>query len=384
LLALPVELLQRITDNLSDETIPTFRLACKAIEASTFDTIAKIYFEDRYCCIYQKARWTLLRDIVFSRIGDRIRRVVFTTNALAPAQYEHLHLAPTKPEGDKAYDILFSQFDVGFALVGTRTQTTAWPCENTIQNCIIRIRNLSPMIHLEVEFDEECIYDAEKERTLAKANVLKAIAVSRMEVAAFKISSTDIVEVDKAMQTQGHKLSACIRSVQNLSLRESHLNTEDSRRLICRLLEVATELRMLWLQLYHSTDPLPGPTASKLLSVSNVSQLQILAISDVTIEGAGLMAVLSRCQATLLKVSMTCVCVLGDDSVWRNVFDTLALMPRLSEVRLQSLQQNIEDLVDSDYDPDRFILCLWTARQGPQNLTARLKRLLAAMPKVAN
>ena len=50
LLALPLELLQRITDNVSDETLTTFRLTCKAIEAATFDRFAKTVFEERYCC----------------------------------------------------------------------------------------------------------------------------------------------------------------------------------------------------------------------------------------------------------------------------------------------------------------------------------------------
>lgn len=49
LLALPVELLQRITDKVSNETLTTFRLTCKVIEAATFDRFAKTFFEERYC-----------------------------------------------------------------------------------------------------------------------------------------------------------------------------------------------------------------------------------------------------------------------------------------------------------------------------------------------
>lgn len=86
LLALPVELLQRITDKVGDETSTTFRLSRKAIEAATFDHFAKTFFEERYCCLYDKPRWTILRNIASSRMGDRIRRVIFTTNVLAPAR----------------------------------------------------------------------------------------------------------------------------------------------------------------------------------------------------------------------------------------------------------------------------------------------------------
>ena len=158
MLALPIELLQRVTDNLSDETLTTFRLTCKAIEATTFDTFAKIYFEERYCCIYEKPRWTLLREIIFSSIGDRVRRVIFTTHALAPAQPEHLQLAPKKPAEDETYDILNAQCDVVVVLegaVGVQIQTAVLPSKDMIENCLICIRNLSPDIRLKVEFDEE-------------------------------------------------------------------------------------------------------------------------------------------------------------------------------------------------------------------------------------
>ena len=82
LLALTVELLQRITKYVSDKTLTTFRLTCKAIEAATFDHFAKVFFEERYCYKYEKPRWILLDNIIHSKMADRVRKVVFTTRIL--------------------------------------------------------------------------------------------------------------------------------------------------------------------------------------------------------------------------------------------------------------------------------------------------------------
>lgn len=186
LLALPVELLQRVTDNLSDETLTTFRLTCKTMEAATFDQFAKIFLADRYCCIYDQPRWTLLRDMVSSRLGVRIRRVILTTNVLAPARIEHLHLIPTQSEAEEEgmFDILFSQCVLGDALVkavGARKQTAAWPSKSQIERCLTCIRDLGPNVRVTLDFDGDFAYRAEKECTSVKANLLVAIALRQQQ-----------------------------------------------------------------------------------------------------------------------------------------------------------------------------------------------------------
>lgn len=144
MLALPVELLQRVTDNLGDETLTTFRLTCKAIEAATFDQFAKIFFEERYYYIYEKPRWTLLNNIVSSRLADRIRKVVFTTKVLAPACFKQLQLAP-KQDRNGCSEQEWAQIQLRDSMVdamGPEEQIPAWPSAGTIERCLIDIRNL--------------------------------------------------------------------------------------------------------------------------------------------------------------------------------------------------------------------------------------------------
>ena len=143
LLALPVELLQCITNELGDETLTTFRLTCKAIEAATFDHFAKIFFEERHCCIYYEPRWTLLRRIVCSRIGDKIHRVIFTTDVLAPASCADLQLASAKG----LIIIRRAQWNAMSNLMGaagTRRQTPTLPSKDVIERCLRCIREPSP------------------------------------------------------------------------------------------------------------------------------------------------------------------------------------------------------------------------------------------------
>jgi len=388
LLALPVELLQRITDNVSDEALTTFRLTCKTIEAATFDHFAKVFFEERYCCIYDKPRWTLLRDVVSSRMGDRICRVVFTTDILAPTTWDHLQLAPAKPEeGEERYpDFLMAQCDLADALaeaVGARKHTVAWPSKDVVEHCLTRMRNHAPNICVEADLFEEDVFRVEGERTSVKANLLVAIVASGMRLSAFKTPSHDIVEVNETLERLGYSLSSCISSVQIFSLKEIYEN-QDSRRLIRGCLESATELRTLKIHFYDFAEPSLDTPASKLLSVSDVSRLEVLSLENMTVQGADLITVLSCCKPTLLKVTMGCVCVLGNETVWLKVFDILASAPRLSKVRLRWLQQTIDDVTGSDYDPDKIDSCSWMEKEGRERLTAKLDKLLAVMPRVVN
>lgn len=401
LLALPLELLQRITDNVSDETLTTFRLTCKAIEAATFDRFAKTFFEERYCCIYDMPRWTLLEDIASSRVCDRIRRVIFTTNVLAPARYEHLQLAPTKPEekdgeGEDEHEedqeeealchMISAQCDLANALVeaaGARNQMTAWPSKDVIERCLICLRNHTPRVRVAADLLEEYLYGSEDERTSAKANLIVAVVASGMKLIALKTTSRDIVQINETVESLGFNLDSCMHSVQRFSLKETD-GFMDSRRLICGFLEVATELRGLKLRFCESIKPSPDMPASKLLSVSNISQLQVLDLEELSIEGADLITVLSCCRSTLVKVSMCCVFVLGKDNIWGEVFEMLASMPRLSKVRLLWPQQTLDDLSISGWDPDKLDSCTWDADDGRGQLTAGLKELLAVMPKVVN
>lgn len=78
LLELPLELMQRTIDLLSDGTIIMLRLSCKVLQATTFDLFAKEYSTKRKICIADKARWTQLSSILDSRLATRLQKLTFT------------------------------------------------------------------------------------------------------------------------------------------------------------------------------------------------------------------------------------------------------------------------------------------------------------------
>ena len=79
LLALPLELITRITDSLRDESLPSLRLTCKTLEGATFDRFVKI-FHDIYCCIYYESRWLSLQRFLNGspRLVKALRFITFT------------------------------------------------------------------------------------------------------------------------------------------------------------------------------------------------------------------------------------------------------------------------------------------------------------------
>lgn len=387
LLTLPMELLQRIIIMLGDETLPTFRLTCKTIEATTFDLFAQIFFEERYCCIFYKPRWTLLEDVISSRMGDRVRRVVFTTDVLAPFGLEHLQIAPTKPSG-KISHIAYSQCEVRRALietVGPRTQIPAWPSRRVIERCLIFMRNLTPNVLVEAHFGSPLSFGMEEECDLVTVNVLAAVFDIRMKLTALEISSDNIIAVNEAMKALGHDLTSRLRSLQSFSFMEPYAADMDARRVVYGFLESMTELRDLRFQFSHTdyaVETLPGPTNSELLSIARVTKLTSLDLSMLTLRGAELVAVLSCCNSTLLKVTMSFVCISGRDSVWADVFDELVSMPRLSKVYLRWLQYTRYEIMKGC----RYVTVsrTWTANEGRAKLASRLADLLATMPSVVN
>jgi hypothetical protein len=388
LLALPIELLQRISEEVSDETLTTFRLTCKAIEAATFDLFAKIFFEERYCYVYYKPRWTLLEDIIRSRMGDSVRRVIFTTNILAPVVSRRLQLAPQDPGEEGDYDIIETQVDVEVKMmeaVGARVQAPAWPSKDAIERCFICIRNLTPNVLVELDFNQSLWCEKTEERTLLKANVIVAMAATRMKLTAFNTSPLGISRINEKVKALGYDLSTRMRCLQSFSLGEAYMSIK-AQRLIYGFLESATELRELKLQLYYSVGGRPDlteSTPSRLLSVSNVSRLEVLTLGNLSIEVTDFVAVLSRCKSTLLEVTLKFVCILGSNSVWRQVFDLFVSMPRLSKVHFEWLQHTMDDALANSYF-GRLKTIKWSADEGREQLTAELTKLLVALPRVVN
>lgn len=96
LLVLPVELVGRIAESLTPDSLLMLRLTCKALEHSTYNPFAKTYFEQRFCRIYYEPRWLLLKNVISSSLGSRLPEVICTSEPLESKWFRDFQLAPNE------------------------------------------------------------------------------------------------------------------------------------------------------------------------------------------------------------------------------------------------------------------------------------------------
>lgn len=109
ILAMPSELIRRVTSFLDTEMLPAIRLTCKAFEDATFDRFADIHFAHLYCCIFQPTAFHRLKDILQNSptLKTRIRRVTLADNALENQQFNALHIVRARNEVDDEWRRFF-------------------------------------------------------------------------------------------------------------------------------------------------------------------------------------------------------------------------------------------------------------------------------------
>jgi hypothetical protein len=129
LLSLPVELVGCIVDSLEPESLLMLCSTCKVLEHSKYDQFAKTFFERRFCCIYYEPRWLLIKAVLSSRLGSRIRFLEFTVEPFEGRPPQDLHLAPSRSHfarGHMAWAQLIATKDLS-AAISPQTQISAWP-----------------------------------------------------------------------------------------------------------------------------------------------------------------------------------------------------------------------------------------------------------------
>jgi hypothetical protein len=97
LLALPMELLDRIAIELEDDhdAVLSTRLTCKTLEAATFDRFAEKSFRSREYCVLYKRSLLRLQDLLnsSSRLAASMRCITFTSSLFANTNYKQVNIA---------------------------------------------------------------------------------------------------------------------------------------------------------------------------------------------------------------------------------------------------------------------------------------------------
>ena len=98
LLALPMEMLQRISSFATSAALLEIRLTCKTISAAAFDEFAKEYLNELHCYVMDTTRMKRLQNITaIQRFPRKVRILTFTTNPLEGKNSSDFHIVLLQP-----------------------------------------------------------------------------------------------------------------------------------------------------------------------------------------------------------------------------------------------------------------------------------------------
>ena len=328
LLALPVELVGRIADSLTPESLLMLRLTCKVLEHSTYDLFSKTFIERRYCCIIYEPRWLLLDNIVTSRLGSRVREVTFTPEPLESKQSKDLQLAPNesqkgvkKAQADAQSWLLHS--------VGPQTQAPAWPSSAVFHRVFRDLKRLAPKTCIKIEFlDKQPSYKKDVISAL-EVDVLVAAVATGVALESLKLDLRKTRVLESGLVHLGPELRASTRSLRYFELVRSTTHDDDGhQRFFKTILESANDLRefVASMLLYH-------PITTSVLRANGFSQLTTLSVQGVVFRTDELITGLSTCRS-ILHIHLASVGLSGGEAFWPFVFRALASLSQLHQLSL--------------------------------------------------
>jgi hypothetical protein len=209
---LPVELVSRIADLLGPESLLLLRLTCKALEHSKHDLFTKTYFEQRFCCIYYEPRWLLIKAVISSRLGGRVREVTFTQKPLGPKWYEDLQLAPSKFQLDlrTAQSIAGNELSLS---VGLQVQVPAWPSTAIFSRVFRDFKKLAPRTLVKFDLLKGWVPQNNTIAPLVISQVLVAAVTAGVAIDTLKLDVQDTYLLKDVLLHLGSELTTSTRSL---------------------------------------------------------------------------------------------------------------------------------------------------------------------------
>jgi hypothetical protein len=391
LLDLPMELLQRITVQLDvdRDAILSTRLACKTLEAATFDCFAEKFFNShQYCILY---RVSLLRLYALlassSRLMARMRKVTFTSCFFSNSNYKHVQLALNQSETDlksaqlsamKAYSD--SQIEM--------LQTQFLPDTELIRAVLVALKAKCPGVALILDILKNAISSIP-----VHARVLEAVAALGTPLTGLTLDPATLDSAELGSMQSG--LSACASSLAKFCFGGFNKNRADAENrpfanrrpsLLPSMLSSANALRELTLILGHPRDRWVGGLTSGPLLANSYPMLQSLTLGTLAVSGRTILGALADWGGQLEKVNFRAVHLTNvNGEGWSDVLRALATLPKLNEARfcilierrinsapifvdLRNLKTRSNNLVSSQLSQDAW-RCLLLQRRSDSGST---------------
>jgi len=348
LLDLPVEMLQRITNQLHrTQALPALRLACKALDNITFDRFAQTFKFVR-CCIFYEQRWLSLKRLLEkpSRITSRIRWVEFTTCLFEDKDFSKVPLALNHDDGVLA-TALYKNHK---AYVESQAAEIQGPINVALFGRVLSdLKRVFPHIEIGYRISENQGEGFEHMR--AQRDILPTMLITDHKIRHLALSHGSVLTMDNFMD---HMRPELLQSVSNLrgftfaSPRDGETNVTQRNataydlrvRVMHKVLESAGNLRSLELCLYKFTLSNRASDIARTALHSTVSnKIQRFLISNVRVDEVCLLKALSRWAPKLVELELRDVVLIGMREGWLPILQLIATMPKLKNLTLWEMAE---------------------------------------------
>jgi hypothetical protein len=344
LVALPMELLQRIAVDLDDDhdAILCTRLTCKTLEAAKFDCFAKKFFDSHeYCILYWVSLLRLYALLASSsRLTTKMRTVTLSSCFFSNLSFKHVQLSLNQGQTDmkSAQIAAMNAYSKGQVEM---LQTQLLPDTELIRDVLVALRAKCPGVELNVDIRKNATSSI-----LVHAKVLVAVAVLCTPLTGLTVDPTTLNSGE--LETMQSGLSACASSLVRFYFGDTNVTEAEatSRLLVGRrssllrsVLGSANALRHLKLNLHHNRTRcgMEGLT-SELLLTSPYPMLQSLTLASLAVTEETMLNALANWGGQLVKVDFRVVHLTDiEGEGWSDVFRTLAVLPQLCDVTFSAL-----------------------------------------------
>jgi hypothetical protein len=343
LLALPMELIQRITVQLDDDrhAIFSIRFTCKPLEAAIFDRFADTFFRSRRYCIFYKRSLLNLQNLLTSssRLTARMQRVTLTSSFFENSTYRDIKLALLQSETDLGSAQSAAMKAYAQSQVETLHKQSV-PDAELIRSVLVPLQTKCPGIRLDLD-----LINNVQSSIPVHADVLQAVssvgtAVTCLFVDSNGLGSVEIPGISRSTSTLRRLRFAnpYVAETEDDETIDQHFQ-EGGYGLLRSVLGSTSVLLELELNLKHDMNlPRVLQITSELLVARSHPRLRKFRLQSLAITQGTLLTALTKWGKELRKVRFANVCLTDvEGEGWLEVLRTLSTMPKLREVRLEHI-----------------------------------------------
>jgi hypothetical protein len=344
LLDLPVEMLQRISNNLHrTQALPALRLTCKALDHVTFDRFAETVDTVKCCIFYGKRRLRLKKLLETpSRITARIRWVEFTTDFFEGRDFGKVPLALNHDDG-ALEDALVKTFKTYAESQATAIQGR--PINVALFGRVLGdLKRVFPHIQISCRMSDNQGDGCEHLR--AQRDILLTMFITNHEIRHLSLSHSTLLTLDNF---KDHMRPELLQSVSNLfsfgfvparggETRVTQLSStpyELRVRVMNQLLQSAPNLRHLDLCLDKFALLGESSTIAKHALRSTVSnKIERFVLRSARVSEKVLLKALSRWAPTLMELELGEISLTFVRDGWLPILQLISTMPKLKCLHL--------------------------------------------------